>query len=149
MRTRAASSQSFEELLSAFVEELQARWYSKTLVKHARAMLGRFFAERREHCQREDRRAALRSLLFVAVGLALSLGANYAVGRFESLPLFADFMLIPSWFFVWSGFESYVDSRGEFGRKKKYYGALSLARIAFRDLEGYEGGLSEAGAPKR
>jgi integrase/recombinase XerD len=35
---------SFDSVLFCFVEDLNARWYSKALVKHAHTMLGRFFS---------------------------------------------------------------------------------------------------------
>ncbi len=103
-----------------------------------------FYEERREHYLREDRRAKLSSLLFVGIGLALSVAANIIVERFASLPLFNDFLLIPSWFFVWSGFELFNKNREDIGRKKKYYAALSASTTVFRDIEGYEGGGAKA-----
>jgi hypothetical protein len=96
-----------------------------------------FFAERREHYLREDKKAKRKSFLFVIVGLALSVAANIVAESFVSLPLFNDFILIPSWFFVWSGFELFNKNRDEIGWKKRYYAALSDSRAAFRDIEGY------------
>jgi hypothetical protein len=98
-----------------------------------------FFVERRESYLREDKRAKFRSLLFVAIGLALSVAGNVFVERIATLPLFNDFLLIPSWFFVWSGFELFNKNREEIGRKKKYYAALSDSRTTFRDIESYRG----------
>jgi hypothetical protein len=106
-----------------------------------------FYADRREHYRREDRKAKLSSLLFVAIGLALSVAANLIVERFSSLPLFNDFLLIPSWFFVWSGFELFNKNREEIGRKKKYYAALSESRTSFRDIEGYQRGSVKVKSP--
>jgi hypothetical protein len=94
----------------------------------------KFFAERRAHYLREDKRAKLKSLLFVAIGLGLSIVANVIVERFSFLPLFNDFLLIPSWFFVWSGFD-FLIKREELGRKKRYYAALSASATVFRDIE--------------
>jgi hypothetical protein len=106
-----------------------------------------FFAERQEHYRREDKKAMLRSLLFVAIGLALSVAANIFVQRIATLPLFNDFILIPSWFFVWSGFELFNKNREEIGQKKKYYAALSDSRTIFRDIEGYQGGRVDGKSP--
>jgi hypothetical protein len=91
--------------------------------------LSDFFAERRDHNAREDRKAKLKSLLFVAVGLALSIAANLFAQHVDFLPLFNDFLLIPSWFFVWSGFDYFI-KREELGAKKKYYAAVSRAARA-------------------
>jgi hypothetical protein len=98
-----------------------------------------FYADRREHYRREDERVKRRALSFVAIGLALSVAANFVAGRFDSLPLFNDFILIPSWFFVWSGFEALIKNREEIGKKRKYYHALSESRTSFRAIEGYQG----------
>ena len=94
-----------------------------------------FFEERRENYFREDRKAKRQSLLYLAVGLVLSIGANLVVERFSFLPLFGDFVLIPSWFFVWSGFDLLITNRKEISRKRKYYEALSSSRTLFRNLE--------------
>jgi hypothetical protein len=96
-----------------------------------------FFSERQERYREKDRRAKRRSLIYVIIGLVLSVAANFFVWRFEPLPLFRDFLLIPSWFFVWSGFELFIKSRDEIGQKKKYYAALSGSLIEFRLREGY------------
>lgn len=98
-----------------------------------------FFDERREHYLREDARSKRGSAAFIAIGLVLSLAASYFAGRFASLPLFKDFLLIPAWFFVWSGLERLVKDREEIGRKKKYYLSLCGSRIVFGDREAYEG----------
>jgi hypothetical protein len=101
-----------------------------------------FFDERREHYLREDARSKLGSVVFVSVGLVLSLAASYFAGRLAFLPLFKDFLLIPAWFFVWSGLERFVKDREEIGRKKKYYLSLCGSRIVFGDREAYEGGAA-------
>jgi hypothetical protein len=100
--------------------------------------LGDFFAERRDHNAREDKKAKLKSLFFVAVGLALSIIANLFAKQVDFLPLFNDFLLIPSWFFVWSGFDYFI-KREELGDKKRYYAAISRAALSFRGIEGIEG----------
>jgi hypothetical protein len=100
-----------------------------------RERLGDFFIERREHYLRENRNAKLKALLFVAAGLVLSIAANLVVGTFAFLPLFKDFLLVPSWFFVWSGFDLLV-KRDEIGWKTKYYKTLSSSTVSFRNLEG-------------
>jgi hypothetical protein len=93
-----------------------------------------FFVERRDHTAHEDKKAKLKSLAFVAIGLTLSVAANLFAKRVDFLPLFNDFLLIPSWFFVWSGFDCFL-KREELGRKRKYYIALSSARVAFKGIE--------------
>ncbi len=96
-----------------------------------------FFAERRGIYARKDRRAKLRALLFVTTGVAFSFAANYLVGRLSSLPLIKDFLLIPAWFFVWSGLEMLLKNRDEMLDKSRYYAALSGAEASFRDREEY------------
>jgi hypothetical protein len=93
-----------------------------------------FFAEREGHYVREDRNAALRGLAFIGLGLALSVLANFIVDRFLSMPLFNDFLLIPSWFFVWSGFDCLI-RRGELRKTRRYYAGLSASRTSFRAAE--------------
>jgi hypothetical protein len=96
--------------------------------------LSGFYSEREGHYVREDRNAALRGLAFIGLGLALSVLANFIVDRFLSMPLFNDFLLIPSWFFVWSGFDCLI-KRGELRKKKRYYAGLSASRTSFRPAD--------------
>jgi len=95
--------------------------------------VGRFFAERRERYRKADRSAKLRSLAYIGVGAGLSIGANLLAPRFPGLPLLDVFLLIPSWFFVWSGLDLLLQRRGELETKKRYYAALSGMRMEFRD----------------
>jgi len=98
-----------------------------------------FFAERVASCGRDDRNILLRGLAFIGIGLALSILANFIAGSFLKMPLFNDFFLIPSWFFVWSGFD-YLIKREELRKKKRYYEKLRSSRMVFR---------SAAAAPRR
>jgi hypothetical protein len=100
-----------------------------------------FFDERHAHYFGEDRKRKLNSLLFVAIGLALSFAANFFVERFLFFPLIKDFLLIPAWFFVWSGLDLFFKNREEIGRKKNYYIALAGSRTVFRDREEFGGGV--------
>ena len=91
----------------------------------------KFFADRHAHYRREDRKTTLRSFAFVLIGLLLLVVANFFSKYLPST--FREFLLIPSWYFVWSGLEHYVDSRAGMREKKRYYGALGQARLAFQD----------------
>jgi hypothetical protein len=95
-----------------------------------------FYADRCESCRREGVKALRRSLAFVAIGIILSVAASFAVGYLHLNPLFSDFVLIPSWFFVWSGIENFLKSREEIGCKKRYYGALAASATVFRPMDG-------------
>lgn len=54
-RARRLDPRSFDAVLTAFIEDLAARWYSKALVKHAQTVLVRFFALLRERRIRDVR----------------------------------------------------------------------------------------------
>lgn len=98
-----------------------------------------FFKERHDYHLREDKTAKLKSLLYVMTGLALSVAANLIVEHFAFLPIFNDFVLIPSWFFVWTGFDLLITNRREISVKKRYYATLAGSRTSFRDIEGFAG----------
>ena len=99
--------------------------------------LASFFRERQAYYRRENRTTLLTSLLLVAIGLGLALGANLLVDRPGVPSLLSDFLLIPAWFFVWNGLELFLKGRGEYRRKRAYYGSLAASRTSFRDIEGY------------
>jgi hypothetical protein len=118
--------------------------------KDEKLIVGRlrdFFVERRDHHAHDDKQAKLKSLAFVAIGLGLSMVASLFARHVNFLPLFNDFLLIPSWFFVWNGFDCFL-KREELGRKKKYYLSLSACGLAFRDLEGKAGSREDARASR-
>jgi len=99
-----------------------------------------FFADRSDHYRRENAKAERLSLAFVAIGVVLSVAANLAVARAGLLPIFSDFVLIPSWFFVWTGLETFVKGRMTIRQKRKYYAALSGSRLGFASIEEYRRG---------
>lgn len=96
-----------------------------------------FFQERRAYYRKENSRTLLTSLLLVAIGLGLALGANLLANRAGASSLLGDFLLIPAWFFVWNGLELLIKNRREINRKGEYYGQLCGARLEFRDREGF------------
>lgn len=93
-----------------------------------------FYIERRTHYERESRIARMRAVVYVSIGLLLMAAADLLVKRFTESSLFNDFLLIPSWFFVWSGFDI-LAKRGETRGKKKYYDALALSATEFESAE--------------
>jgi hypothetical protein len=105
------------------------------------ARIQRFYQERSLHYRAECRRATGKTILFIVIGLALSVLANLVAGRFDFLPLFNEFLLIPAWFFVWSGLDL-LGKRAEIDHKRRYYGALSASGIEFRDYPGKAEGLA-------
>jgi len=128
MRLRKTSDKSDLDVVFLIPADLRDMADEALIIERIR----RFYTERESHYVREDRNATLRGLMFIAIGLALSLVANYIVERFLSTTLFKDFALIPSWFFVWSGFD-YLVKREEIRRKRRYYTDLSSSKITFRD----------------
>ncbi len=88
MRTRADARpgidpRSFDSILRGFVEDLRARWYSKSMVKHAHTMLGRFFLHLRAMRVR-DVRAVTEAEVF-AYARALAGAKSAATGERYSL----------------------------------------------------------------
>lgn len=103
-----------------------------------------FFAEREASYVRDDRHMLRRGLMFIGIGLGLSVTANFIVDSFLSMPLFNDFLLIPSWFFVWSGFDFLV-KREELRKKKRYYASLLASKIIFRSRRALPGPIDLLG----
>lgn len=69
-RARRIDPKSFESVLSAFIEDLEVRWYSKALVKHAQTVLVRFFSLLRERRIRDVRAVAEEHLFAYARRIA-------------------------------------------------------------------------------
>jgi len=69
-RRRGIDPRAFESVLDAFIAELEARWYSKTMVAHARTVLGRFFSHLKEKRIRDVR--AVNEAVVTAYARALA-----------------------------------------------------------------------------
>lgn len=129
LRLRLRKAQDTDDL--SIILLIPERRRRKTIEPLIVNRLQTFFAERKAHYLREDRHILIRGLLFIGVGLVLSVTANYIAEYLLSMPLFDDFLLIPSWFFVWSGFD-YLIKREELRKKKRYYSELIDSKIMFR-----------------
>ncbi len=103
--------------------------YEKLIVKRLRT----FFSERYSSHTLKKRKNILQAGIFSALGVGFFLIANIFskyVGN-----LFRDFLLIPSWYLVWSAFEKIINMNREISKKLRYYKDLSLATIEFKDKE--------------
>jgi len=82
-----------------------------------------FFSDRYAHYRRKNKNTIIKSAVFVIIGLLLMFIANFFT---EKIPAaFGDFLLIPSWYFVWSGLEQFVESREGIKDKIRYYSKLT------------------------
>ncbi|OHD18992.1 MAG: hypothetical protein A2087_03140 [Spirochaetes bacterium GWD1_61_31] len=97
------------------------------------ARLARFIAERRKRNQDKLKKAFIQSAIYIAIGIAIMLIANLFSGQVTRLV--SDFMLIPSWFFIWNGLERFILHRQEFRAKLRYYGLLAKASFVFEALK--------------
>jgi len=96
-----------------------------------------FFSDRSAVYSRRARKSRLTSFLHIAIGLAFLLAGNLLAERLALPSLFGDFLLIPAWFFVWSGLDQLIHGREEILLKEKYYARLCDARTMFKDREAY------------
>jgi len=96
-----------------------------------------FFADRSAVYRRRARKSRLTSFLYIAIGLPFLLAGNFLAARLELPSLFENFLLIPAWFFVWSGLDQFIHGREEILIKEQYYSRLCDARTMFKDREAY------------
>jgi hypothetical protein len=102
-----------------------------------------FFAERSNHYRNEDKRSKMSSFIMIALGLALFIVPNYMVARFSMYTMLKDFLLIPAWFFIWNGLETFIKGRKTISKRKEYYATLFSAAIAFMGTEEFQRQRSE------
>jgi len=107
-----------------------------------------FFAERRNHYRNEDKRAKMSSFIMIALGFALFFVPNYLVARFSMYLMLKDFLLIPAWFFIWNGLETFIKSRRTISKRKEYYATLFSASIVFMGTEEFQRQRSESSVGK-
>ncbi len=92
-----------------------------------------FFAMRLERNKAKKRAILLTAVKFEAIGLLIMLVANY-LARFITDYL-RDFLLIPSWFFVWSGLEKYMYNIRGLDKKIRFYDVLTRSSVTFEGIE--------------
>ncbi len=96
-----------------------------------------FFDGRSLEYRRRAIKSRLTSFLYVVMGLVF-LAAGTLLSRWLSIPvLMENFLLIPAWFFVWSGLELFIRGREEIIAKKDYYSRLAEASTVFMNRENY------------
>ncbi|HOZ73387.1 MAG TPA: hypothetical protein PLQ29_14530 [Spirochaetales bacterium] len=92
-----------------------------------------FFAMRLERNKAKKRAILFTAVKFEAIGLLIMLVANY-LARFITDYL-KDFLLIPSWFFVWSGLEKYMYNIRVLDKKIRFYDVLTRSSVTFEGIE--------------
>lgn len=95
--------------------------------------LSLFFNERYSSYCGKRKSNSRQSAVLGLLGLVLLFVANVLSKYIGNT--FRDFLLIPSWYFVWSACEKFFGSRKEIKKKLKYYGILSCSSVAFKDRE--------------
>ena len=96
-----------------------------------------FFSDRSAVYRNRARKSRLTSFLYVTIGLSFLLAGNTLSEFLEFPSLFENFLLIPAWFFVWSGLDQFIHGREEIITKGKYYARLRDAKAMFKDREAY------------
>lgn len=91
-----------------------------------------FFQTRLERNRKKIKEMLLKALLLEAIGVAFLIVAFF-LSKY-TLIFFKDFMLIPSWFFVWNGLDTYFEHRKILLKKITYYSAISKSRIKFDNM---------------
>jgi hypothetical protein len=92
-----------------------------------------FFQIRRDRNIKKRNGILLKSIFLEVVGIGCMFVANF-LSKY-TIEYFKDFMLIPSWFFVWNGLEKYFDHRKILDKKIKYYSFISESRIRFESMQ--------------
>lgn len=95
--------------------------------------LNDFFQIRKDRNIKKRNEILLRSIFLEVIGIACMFVANF-ISQY-TIEYFKDFMLIPSWFFVWNGLEKYFDHRKILDKKIKYYSFISKSRIRFESIQ--------------
>ena len=91
-----------------------------------------FFQARLERNRKKRKEMLLKALSLEAIGVAFMILA-YFLSKYAP-DFFKDFMLIPSWFFVWNGLDTYFEHRKILLKKISYYSAISKSRIKFDNM---------------
>ncbi len=107
---------------------------SKRTVKHERLIIKRlksFFEERYSSYIHQRAKNIRQSCISGILGLVFLFAAKILSKHVDSM--FGDFLLIPSWYLVWSALENVLGNNQEITKKLKYYKELSESTIEFRD----------------
>lgn len=91
----------------------------------------KFVKNRLKRNKNKHKDVIVKALAFESLGILLLVVANLISGQIPEL--FKDFLLIPSWFFVWNGLERYLINRQAIRAKFRYYSTLNESSYAFAE----------------
>jgi hypothetical protein len=127
LRTVKLDTRSKLAILLLVPRKERARKDEKLIVRR----LTHFSGERYLAYRKKNITIALEALVLGIVGLGFLFLGN-ALNRFAS-GMFRDFLLIPSWYFIWSALERFLGTQRELQKKLNYYKKLSGASVFFSD----------------
>lgn len=90
-----------------------------------------FFKNRYIRNQRRKKEIMVKTIYFECIGILFLFVALF-LSKY-TFEYFKEFMLIPSWFFVWNGLEKYFDHKKIIDKKITYYSFVSKSSILFED----------------
>ncbi len=130
LRMRTIKLFSKKELEIVFVIDKTERNATYEAIISGRLKL--FFNNRYERNNRKRKKLLFDAVLLEIVGIAFMLITMY-LEKYD-LNYFKEFMLIPSWFFIWNGLEKYIYNAKILDKKVAYYSKLKKAAIRFEDI---------------
>jgi hypothetical protein len=92
-----------------------------------------FFIDRYERNKKKKKQILFNMLVFEIIGIAFLFLANYL--EEYTFVFLKEFLLIPSWFFIWNGLEKFINNNNIIDRNIQYYSKLVKSRILFKTKE--------------
>lgn len=127
IRMRQSSPASIIHIALLVPESERTLRHEKFIIKR----LELFFRERTLTYGQKCRKNLTEVLIFAILGILLLFLANFIA---RTVPgIFSDFLLIPSWYLVWSAFEKVFSQRRTLRERQRYYSTLAKATIGFSD----------------
>ncbi len=128
MRTNKILSNKGIEICLCLPKEERNDEHEKIIAKRLKG----FFQIRHERNLNKKINILLRAIVFEIIGiLFLFIALFFSKYTFE---YFKEFMLIPSWFFVWNGLEKYFDHRKIVYKNISYYSMIRKSQIKFESI---------------
>lgn len=103
---------------------------NRTMESTISSRLTTFFNDRFTRNKAKKKLIIFKMLLFELIGIAFLLLANLLESHTPTY--LKEFLLIPSWFFIWNGLEKYMNNSNIIRKSIDYYSHLVQSTITFK-----------------
>ena len=136
LKRRAFRVKEPSKIILTIPKEKRKKQYEKIILRR----LKHLFNAKMKMYNKRYKDTVKRGLTYFLIGVSFLLVSSYVelLSNSSLSFLFSNFLLIPSWFFVWSGLDKILESSEKYKKRAEFFKALYSSKIIFDKEEKYE-----------